>query len=836
MAKVTVGIPAYRTEFLVEAVSSALTQSFADFELLISDDSLDLSVSELVARFRDPRIRLIEGPRQGPARNSAHVWANAASPFVKFLHDDDRLYPQALEELLRVMEKDARHLFAFSHRDVIDAFGRTIRQPQHFQGQDWMQFQLPVIAEYLASRVINPVGEPTTMLIRREAFPTADFLHSFAGFEIHRLVDLAVVLNSVGRAGCAAASTQRLCAVRQHGAQLNSDRERPGFAASLYEWEIGIRGAVQTRLVSPKAAVAGLAALDDLYRQKGAGFEEIDRFRAALPQLRARLGGGRTDALDDDFAAAVAQAEAAAARGSGRVANAPADVYKQGEQQRARLVVDRLSRRRTRGWAWVPETPEKPVRIEVLVDGRVIGQQVANLERTDLRDIGTGRYGFEFAFEEPILGDGLPTFRAVLDEEEFSAGAFTYSPMDETPAPAGGAGSIAVREHTKFTAPGPDFEAFRPDLLADRSALTSAGDPLVLAFYLSQFHAIPENDLNWGPGFTEWRQLARGAPRFPGHYQPRIPRDLGFYNLLDPAVMRRQAELARAAGVGAFAFYYYWFDGKRVLERPIEQFLQSDLAMPFLLIWANENWTRTWDGGDRDILLEQRYRAEDEDALLADLARHMRDPRYLRLEGRPLFVIYRLLAIPEPEKTLERWRRKWERDHGLNPLIFMSQTFDAEDPRPYGLDGAMEFPPHKLTARVRKHEVLEAFSGDFQGIVTGYDDVIRASLDEPAPAFPLIKSAIPSWDNDSRRPNRGHTVAGSTPQKYKAWLQALVERAIDLPLFGRPVVAVNAWNEWAEGAYLEPDVHYGSAYLNATARALRDAVARNTATNPGRTR
>ncbi|CAN7558552.1 glycoside hydrolase family 99-like domain-containing protein [Phenylobacterium sp. LjRoot225] len=819
MAKVTVAIPAYRTRFLVEAISSVLTQSFTDFELLISDDSADRSVADLVGRFRDPRIRLIEGPRRGPARNSAHIWENASAPFLKFLHDDDKLYPNALAELLRVIEKDERHLFAFSHRDVIDDYGRLIRKPQQFNGET---FELPVLAEFMVSRMVNPVGEPTAMLVRRSHIPDASVLHRFAGLEISNLSEVAFVLNVVN-AGSAIASGERLCAIRQHREQVSANRADPAYPRGLFEWEICLRGAVQAGLITPQAAVGALPRLDALYVRQGSGFEEIDRFRAGLPQLRDLLAAGRTDVVDDGFKAAIAFAEQSAQLPARRAPAIPASPYDQAGERRARLTVEQLTRRRARGWAWLPEAPEKSVRVEVLAGARVVGQAVADLERADLRDVGTGRYGFDLVFEEPILGDDLPVLRVVLDEEEFSPGNYKFPPLEQALKSTEGGGAV-LREHARFTTAGPQFEEFQPAILADRPKLVGGEDPLVLAFYLSQFHAIPENDEHWGAGFTEWRQLARAAPRFPGHYQPRIPRDLGFYNLLDPEVMRRQVEFATAAGVGAFGFYYYWFDQKRVLERPIEQFLGSDIEMPFLLIWANENWTRAWDGGDRDVLLEQRYRIEDEDALLADLARHMLDPRYVRIAGRPLFVIYNASSIPETEKTVDRWRRKWESEFGLQPLIFMAQVFNRNDPRPYGLDGALEFPPHKLSARTQKMEVLDAFSSDFRSTVISYDDIVGASLTEPPSQFPLIKTALPGWDNDARRPNRGVTLAASAPAKYGAWLQNLIEAAIERPLYGRPVVAVNAWNEWAEGAHLEPDVYYGAAYLNATARALKGAI------------
>jgi lipopolysaccharide biosynthesis protein len=367
----------------------------------------------------------------------------------------------------------------------------------------------------------------------------------------------------------------------------------------------------------------------------------------------------------------------------------------------------------------------------------------------------------------------------------------------------------------RFTDPGPDFEEFEPP---PPGALRAR----MVAFYLPQFHAIPENDAWWGRGFTEWRNVARGVPRFAGHYQPRIPRDLGFYDLGDSDVMRHQAGLARAAGIEGFCFYYYRFDNGRLLEGPVERFLADQtIDMPFCLIWANENWTRTWDGFDRDVLASQSYDPGLEDGLIADLARHFADPRHIRVDGRPLFFIYRPGLIPDTAATIQRWRTRFEREHGENPFILMAQGFGDTDPRRFGLDGAVEFPPHKLAEGLpRVNDALQIFDPEFAGEVRRYSDLIRAARDVSDPGFPLIRTVVPSWDNEARRPGRGYTFAGSSPLAYRSWLDDAIAFANQHPFHGEPFVFVNAWNEWAEAAYLEPDVHYGSAYLNATARAL----------------
>ena len=204
--------------------------------------------------------------------------------------------------------------------------------------------------------------------------------------------------------------------------------------------------------------------------------------------------------------------------------------------------------------------------------------------------------------------------------------------------------------------PGPEFEEFDPQIANGAPPRTKA-----IAFFLPQFHAIPENDEWWGKGFTEWANVVRGSPRYVGHYQPRLPRDLGFYDLTRAETLPRQVELARAAGIHGFSFYYYWFDGKRLLERPLERFLNDPaIDFPFCLTWANENWTRRWDGHDDEILIAQTYDPGYDVALVDDLQRHFADPRYIRLQGRPLLLLYRADCIPDAARRIERWRELWE--------------------------------------------------------------------------------------------------------------------------------------------------------------------------------
>lgn len=416
-------------------------------------------------------------------------------------------------------------------------------------------------------------------------------------------------------------------------------------------------------------------------------------------------------------------------------------------------------------------------------------------------------FDLHFYVRKHMRGDGRDPLTHYFEVGRAAGLSTFHDPNATTPA----------SEIRKFTSKGPDFEEVSPHLVGNANRRAK-----VLAFYLPQFHSFPENDRWWGKGFTEWTNIARGTPRFRGHYQPRVPRDFGFYDLSDPSVLKRQYQAAKAAGIFGFCFYYYNFNGKRLLDRPVDAFLNdSEIAFPFCVMWANENWTRRWDGAESELLIRQDYSAGDADALVDDLARHFRDPRYIRIEGRPLLLLYRPDIVPNAAKTISHWRELFSSRHGERPWILMAQAFDSEDPREFGCDGAFEFPPHKVVKRIKTvNAECEPFDDSFSAQVYRYSDIAEASLSEPAPPFPLIKTTFPSWDNDARRQGHGLTVVGSSPAAYEKWLFDAIDFARANPFHGESLVFVNAWNEWAEGAYLEPDLHFGGAYLNATARAI----------------
>ncbi len=346
--------------------------------------------------------------------------------------------------------------------------------------------------------------------------------------------------------------------------------------------------------------------------------------------------------------------------------------------------------------------------------------------------------------------------------------------------------------------------------------------PRLVAFYLPQYHPIPENDQWWGRGFTEWRNVTRAKPNFRGHYQPHVPADLGYYDLRVPEVRVEQAALARHYGIGAFCYYYYWFSGRRVLERPLNDMLSSgEPDFPFCICWANENWTRTWDGAEKHILLEQGYRQEDAKDFIRDVIPILSDPRYLRVDGVPILLIYRVDKIPEIERHVDTWRQECERA-GLGAIHLAAvQFWGIESPKPYGFDSAVEFPPHNYMSHDAGLAVgLQDMSPTFTGHTFDYEKTIRKSLQRPPTDYRLFRGLVPSWDNTARRQDTSGIYANASPTAFGYWLSELVAKSRRSHRESDDLIFINAWNELGEGCHLEPCMRYGHAYLEEVQRAL----------------
>lgn len=307
---------------------------------------------------------------------------------------------------------------------------------------------------------------------------------------------------------------------------------------------------------------------------------------------------------------------------------------------------------------------------------------------------------------------------------------------------------------------------------------------------------------------------------FDGHYQPREPGDLGFYDLRLPETRAAQADLARRFGIHGFCYYYYWFSGRKVMQRPLEEVVASGAPdFPFCICWANENWSRLWDGGNSEILLEQRHTPETDLDFINEILPILKDPRYIRIDGKPLLVVYRITLMADPAATAQRWRAAAEAA-GLPGLhLCAALSFDVGDPTVAGFDSAVEFPPHD--ARVGEITKQITFSDPaFRGKVYDYAAVVSHSIGREMPTFPLFRTAMLGWDNSARKRLDALVYHNCTPALYEAWVGSLTDQTVATHPPERRFIFVNAWNEWAEGTYLEPDLRWGTAYLEAHARGV----------------
>lgn len=374
---------------------------------------------------------------------------------------------------------------------------------------------------------------------------------------------------------------------------------------------------------------------------------------------------------------------------------------------------------------------------------------------------------------------------------------------------------------------------FRP---AEIGRPLPGADVRLVAFHLPQFHPIPENDKWWGKGFTEWTNVIKGKPHFPGHEQPRLPSDLGFYDLRNDETRDAQAELAEYHGIHAFCHYYYWFNGKRLLHRPLDAMLKTGTPnFPFCLCWANENWTRRWNGGDREVLIPQTYQPGFASRFIEDILPFLEDPRYLQYEGKPILLVYDALSIPEIASVTDTWRKACKR-RGLRDVHLAAVRkpyYPDADCRNAGFDSVVNFPPFGVSWKELTPEI-EGLDPAFRGKIYDYETVVEGDLarGQTEDHSFVHRGVMLGWDNTARMGLDSHIAHGCTPETYERWLAGVVRQVRERPGTESPLVFINAWNEWAEGTYLEPDQRHGSAFLQATTRALARVAAPAPAERP----
>ncbi len=350
----------------------------------------------------------------------------------------------------------------------------------------------------------------------------------------------------------------------------------------------------------------------------------------------------------------------------------------------------------------------------------------------------------------------------------------------------------------------------------------------IIAWYLPQFHQMEINNKFHGQGFTEWTNTSRTIPMFIGHYQPHIPYDVGYYDLLNLETLKRQIFLAKHYGVYGFCIHYYWFSGKRFMEKPLQLLLEhKELDIPFCLDWATENWSTLWDGGNEKVMVEQKLLEDDDQKFMEDILPYMEDTRYIKIEGRPILVIYRvnLFEKNRVRKLLYNFR-KIAKQRGFPDLyIMLTNALDFnDDVEEWGADALVEYQPHAMLPLMEQFRPAGYLNPYFNGCIFDAQLFIenkKYMIEHVSRRY--YRSALVSWDNTARKAvSRGNIVQGLNPDTLKKWLSDIITESKEIHSMDENIVFVNSWNEWAEGSHLEPDMKYGYGYLQAIKDVLEE--------------
>lgn len=354
-----------------------------------------------------------------------------------------------------------------------------------------------------------------------------------------------------------------------------------------------------------------------------------------------------------------------------------------------------------------------------------------------------------------------------------------------------------------------------------------ANDVNLISFYLPQFHAIPENDKWFMKGFTEWYNVAKATPQFLGHYQPHLPIDMGFYSLDTTDTIKRQIELAKKNGINGFCFYYYWFNGQKLLEKPIENFLKDkNLDINFCLFWDSSNWTNTWNGGDdNEIMYAQKIDNDTAKRFMDDFLKYAKDDRYIKIDNKPVFVV----STPKNFKKEEFDKfaakiRQIAKNEGFEDLYLMSLrgNMNEDEIKAWGFDAMLEFFPLGIEdlIPIKKEKFINP---KFTGRRYDMEKFIKEKKYLYNNGIKVFKNCFPMWDNTARKCYKKAQIYPSSPKMYKTWLKDIIKWTKENHGKNEQYVFINAWNEWAEGAHLEPDQKYGYAFLNATKEAMTES-------------
>lgn len=501
--------------------------------------------------------------------------------------------------------------------------------------------------------------------------------------------------------------------------------------------------------------------------------------------------------------------------------------------------IDTIDELAVSGWAVDMDNPLRPVPLELTLFGQVIAEVTPSQERADVdRMLGFPvRSGYRLSLDD-AASDIATDILARIKQADAKQLPFTdivavrvkgtdielplVTKLEAVELDVGKLGRAydrIVGDNVRN-----NYIMMRDALLDDSAiAASPASDVRVLAYYLPQFHPFAENNEWWGEGFTEWTNVLTAKPLFEGHYQPHYPADLGYYDLRLDSIQEQQIDLAKSYGLTGFCYYYYWFSGKTLMTLPIDRHLERDYDMDFCLCWANENWSRRWDGSENDVLIGQSHKQEDDVAFIKSCLKYFKSDRYIKINGAPLLQIYRVSLLSDPAETIKRWREIVKAEGFPDLHVSMVESFGLDQPYHYGCDSSSQFPPHGLIGGNHVAEV-DDIDPAFTGNVYSYDEIVRAEIARPPANHRRFRCAMPSWDNTSRKGLNANVFHGASPRIFETWLAHLIDHSRRHLAPDERIVFINAWNEWAEGAHLEPDRKNGHANLQAVRNALSSPI------------
>ena len=356
--------------------------------------------------------------------------------------------------------------------------------------------------------------------------------------------------------------------------------------------------------------------------------------------------------------------------------------------------------------------------------------------------------------------------------------------------------------------------------ISEKISLTK-NDPKLIAFYLPQYCPDKYNDSWWGKGSTEWTNVGKSVPQYVGHYQPRCPGELGYYDLRIKDNIRRQVELATIFGIYGFCFYYYWFDGVRLLREAFDNFLgDNDIKFPFAICWANENWTKQWANSSNAVLIEQSHSEESYRNFIKDVCCLFQKSNYITIDNKPLLMIYRPLEIPNCKSIIDYWRSYVYKE--LKKEIYITGVVRKdENILELGFDACNEFSPNNIIQFLKIiNNEKKLICNNFTGHIYDYEDLVLNKKFFKVKNLKTYRAICPMWDNTPRRKSSATILDGATPSLYKTWLKELIKENKKRDDLDDNLIFINAWNEWAEGAYMEPDLFWKYGYLEATKDAI----------------